>query len=268
MIRLIAIDLDGTLLDHTRDIPAANIEAVSAARDAGVCVVLASGRIRPSMEPFAARLGLTGPMICANGAHVVGEAGREILHVGLDSATTHTVLQYAEEHRIHLNIYTRSTLRFLANTPWGDVYRTRVSAVQPEMLKPEDRADLSPTKLMIVADPGDVPAHREALARLIDHRRARMVVSEPEYLEFLSTSASKGSALAILSEACGYRREDVAAVGDYQNDLEMVQWAGLSAAVANAAPEVAAAATVRVASNEQAGVAEFINEHVLQRTRA
>jgi hypothetical protein len=263
MIRLVAIDLDGTLLNHQREIPAGNVAAVNAAKAAGVRVVLASGRIRPSMEPYAATLGLDGPMICANGAHVVGEEGREILHVGLDAATTETVLRYAEADGVHLNIYTRSTLRFLADTPWGEVYRGRVSAVRPGMLRPEERVGLSPTKLMIVADAADVPRHRAALTPEIDESLARMVVSEPEYLEFLSTSASKGSALKVLAEAYGYRREEVAAMGDYLNDLEMVKWAGLSGAPANAAPEVAAAATVQVASNEDEGVAEFINRYVL-----
>lgn len=263
MIRLLAIDLDGTLLNQERQISIANQEAVAAAKRAGVMVVLASGRIEPSMAPFAAALGLDGAMICSNGAHVLGMHGTEILHLGLDAATTALVLDYSELHALHVNIYTRSTLRFLAETPWAAIYRTRVPSVAPVLLRPDERAGLSPTKLMVIASWEEVIEHRAALEPLIDPALARMVVSEPEYLEFLSASASKAVGLQVLARACGFEREEVAAIGDYLNDLEMVQWAGLSGAVANAAPEVAAAASVRVASNEDAGVAEFILNHVL-----
>jgi len=80
MIRILAIDLDGTLLNREREISQPNLAAVSAAVLAGVTVVLASGRIRPSMAPFAHELGLHGAMICSNGAHVICVGERELLH--------------------------------------------------------------------------------------------------------------------------------------------------------------------------------------------
>jgi Cof subfamily protein (haloacid dehalogenase superfamily) len=264
MIRLVAIDLDGTMLSRERQIPERNKMAVQAASQAGVMVVLASGRIAPSMRPFADQLGLNGAMICSNGAHVTGRSGEELLHLGLDAETTETVLGYAEANGVHLNVYSRSTLRFLAESLWGEVYKSRVTTIEHQVLTPAERASLSPTKMMLVAAPAELAFHREALAGRIDPERARMVISEPEYLEILAASASKATGLEKLASACGIDRSEVAAIGDYLNDLEMIQWAGLSGAVANAAPEVIAAARVTVSSNEDAGVAEFIFEHVLK----
>jgi Cof subfamily protein (haloacid dehalogenase superfamily) len=264
MIRLVAIDLDGTMLDRDRQIPERNQAAVRAATESGVLVVLASGRIEPSMRPFADRLGLNGAMICSNGAHVLGRSGRELLHLGLDPTTTQTVLDFAEKKSIHLNVYSRSTLRFLAESPWGDLYRSRVTTIEPGLLTSEERGTLNPTKMMLVAAPADLEAHCAELGEMLDESQARLVHSEPEYLEVLSAKASKAAGLEALAASCGISRSEVAAIGDYLNDLEMVQWAGLSGAVANAAPEVASAASVRVASNSESGVAEFIFEHVLR----
>ena len=100
--RILAVDLDGTLLDSTRKLRQPNIDAIRRARDAGIEVVLASGRLLTSMRPFAAQLELDGPFICCNGAHMVDEAV-ELMHLAVDREVFRRTCAYCLENRVHLN---------------------------------------------------------------------------------------------------------------------------------------------------------------------
>jgi Cof subfamily protein (haloacid dehalogenase superfamily) len=262
--KLLAIDLDGTLLTHDKRILPENAEAIQLAQEAGITVVLASGRIPPSMRPFAEQLGLeSGPMISGNGTLARTAELNEIYRLDLSSGAYHSILEYAWAEGLHLNIYTPDRLYFLRETPWGDLYRSRVETVTPELLG--NRSDsLSCIKVLVVADPGTIVGHRQRILDRLDGEDVRATESEPEYLEFMHVDATKGFALGKLCEALGIDQSETAAIGDYLNDLEMIEFAGLSAAVANAHPAVKNTANMVVSSNDEAGVSEFIREFVLK----
>ncbi len=261
-IRLLAIDLDGTLLTRERRPHPESTRAIRRAIGAGVTVALASGRVRPSMRPFAEEIGLEGPMVCGNGAHVLGPNGDEILHDPLPADAFEVVRRYAEEEGVHLNMYTRHELLFLHETPWGDVYRSRVAVTEPRLTTLDEIRAQVVTKAMIIDDPESIPRHKASLAPLLGGR-AHMTESEPEYLEFLSPSADKGTGLRALAEFLGIAREETAAIGDYLNDLGMLRWAGLSAAMGNAAEPVKQAAQRVMPTNDEGGVGTFIDTWVL-----
>lgn len=257
--RLIALDLDGTTLDGNRQLPQRHIEAIARAREAGVCIVLASGRSVASMRPFLDRLKIVGPCICCNGGHGLGTDGEELWHHGLEPEVAKIVIGYARHHEVHVNIYSRDRLFYLWHSTWGEAYHRRVSSMPSELLDPERATSVPITKLMLVAAPDEIPRHRKAVADLIESRPVQITESEPEYLEFLAPRSTKGHGLAHLADHLGIRREEVAAMGDYLNDVEMLEWAGMSAAVANAHPETRAVAQRLFASNEEGGVADFID---------
>jgi Cof subfamily protein (haloacid dehalogenase superfamily) len=262
--KLLAIDLDGTLLTHDKRILPENAEAIRLAQQAGIKVVLASGRIPPSMRPFAEQLGLeSGAMISGNGTLARTEIGKEIYRLDLSNVAYQTITQYAWIEGLHLNIYTPDRLYFLRNTPWGDLYRSRVETVVPELLEDRDQ-DIACIKVLVVADPHAIERHRTRILDSLASDSVRATESEPEYLEFMHADATKGYALERLCAALGILREETAAIGDYLNDLEMLEFAGLSAAVANAHPCVRNTANMVVSSNERGGVSEFIQEFVLK----
>lgn len=262
--RLLAIDLDGTLLNKEKKISQANIEAVKAAQDAGIIVVLASGRIRPSMLPFATTLGLDqGPMISGNGTHVMKGPQTDLYRLNMSHALMQILIDYANREDLHLNIYTADRLYFLRETPWGDLYRKRAETVVPELLgNPEN--ELQYLKGMIVSDSNGLSAHRQRLVELFGDQPIRATESESEYLEFMDDRATKGYALATLAEALGIAQEETAAIGDYLNDYEMLKFAGISGAVGNAHPQLKEVAKVVVSPNEESGVSEFIHQIVLK----
>jgi len=265
-IRLLACDLDGTLLTKERVPHPQNILAIQRALAAGIAVVPASGRIASSIKQFSAELGLNGMMICSNGSHVLGKAGAELLYVGLSPDAIGITLDYAEWVGVHTSGYTRHELYFLSDTKYGEVYRARVRSVVPKQATFEQVRHMSLLKIILIDDPANIPVHRLALEALLPADIASLTESEPEYLEVLSPDANKGLGLKVLSEALGIPREETAAIGDYLNDVEMVEWAGIGAAVGNAVNEVKAVATIQVGTNDEAGVAQFIDYLIARNT--
>jgi len=262
--RLLAIDIDGTLLTRDRVPHPDNIVAVRRATEAGIRVVLASGRVAASMREFSDQLGLDGAMICSNGGHVQGLGGVELLHLGLAEEAVDITLKYADRLGIHVNAYTRNEIFFLSDSSWGEMYRRRVQSVQPKLSSSAEVRQMDVLKLILIDEPLKIPIHRAALEKLLSNHIASLTESEPEYLEVLSPAANKGFGLKVLSESLGIRQEETAAIGDYLNDLEMVTWAGIGAAVENAHEDVKEAADIVVPSNNDGGVARFI-EYLLDR---
>lgn len=258
-IRLLAIDLDGTLLTKNRVPHPENLLAIQRAQRAGISVVPASGRIASSVRQFSGELGLDGKMICSNGSHVLGEGGAELLYVGLSPEAVDIALTYAERVGVHTSGYTRQELFFLTESKWSEVYRSRVRAVIPKQSTFDQARAMSLLKIILIDEPENIPTHKRALSALLESDLAALTESEPEYLEILSPHANKGLGLKVLSESLGMAREETAAIGDYLNDVEMVEWAGIGAAVANAVSEVKDVADIRVGTNDDAGVAQFID---------
>lgn len=256
-LRLIALDLDGTLLNPQRQLSAENIEALQEAQRAGLVVCLASGRAVTTIRPFADIAGVTGPIVSANGAFVLDEKGDEILHRSLPAEGIDWLLNFAEKRGIHVNHYLRGGIVMNQDGEWADLYRRRVASdmVTVEVGELNRR---EATKLLFIGE-ADQMAILEAEAKsIVPPEWAEIVRSEAEYLEFLPPGISKGWGLMMLAERLGIRQEETAALGDYSNDQEMIEWAGFSGAMGNALPEVKAAANVVVADNGHSGAAEFI----------
>ena len=256
--RLLAIDVDHTLLDNNRKLVAANIPAVQRAVDAGILVVLASGRFLPTMRGFHQQLGLTGPLI-ANGS-VVYDSDESILESSfVDPRVFDAVLQFARANDAHLNVYTLDELLFVNSGAWGEKYLQRVHSIAPSFRDPTEVRNLSILKLLLADDASRIETFRQQVTVELEGLPVAITESEAEYLEFLSPVVSKGKALQFLAAHLGIPQEQTAAIGDYLNDVEMVEWAGFGGAVANGRDEVKAVADVIVASNQEAGVAEFID---------
>ncbi len=265
-IRLVAIDLDHTLLTSERVPHPASAAAIRRAREAGVIVVLASGRILPGIRPFAKMLGIEdAPFICGNGSLVLGPNETEIAHWGVSNEVFDIVYEYSNIHRVHMNVYTREDLFFLSDSRWGEEYVGRVRNISPRLATPEELRKMQLSKVMLVDEPSQIPVHQAAVGAQIRDIDVRMTLSEPEYLEFLSPKATKGAALSTIASVLNIRQEETAAIGDYLNDLEMLRWVAVGGAVANALEEVKREADVVVASNEDGGVGEFIDSVVLNR---
>ena len=268
-IRLIALDLDGTLLRADKSIGPRSVAALRAARAKGVEIVLASGRMTPAMEPAIKALGLDLFLVSYNGAAVRGPIadGRELLyHRPLPTDIAADLYAYARERRLQVNYYLDDLIVSEDAPhlrPWIDIYRERTGSPYRFVKSLQGFLHREPTKLLLVME----PAQREAVAvhwKAKLGTRAAVVRTDPEYLEFLAPGASKGDALGFIAGKLGVDFSEIMAMGDGENDVSMLSRAGWPVAVANAGAACRAAAKAFTErDHENDAVAEAVERWVL-----
>jgi Cof subfamily protein (haloacid dehalogenase superfamily) len=239
--RLLALDLDGTILDMSLRLDPRDVAAIDRIRQAGVNVVATTGRPFPGALPWAQRLGLDGPIICYQGAQVRMPDGSVMLDHGVAHDLAMEVIRYARERDLHVQAYRDDQLLVERDRPEAHIYANH--AGMAINLVPDLDGAMGPTtpKLVIVAEPVVLERILPEV-RQIWKGRLNAATSTPDYLEFTSVNSDKASALSFLSERLGVPRDQVAAAGDGRNDESMLQWAGLGVAVEGSQPEVIAAA--------------------------
>ena len=237
--KLVALDLDGTLLGPDKRISSENRAAVRRLLEIGVPVVLASGRPHHNCLPFHQQLGLRGPIVSGNGAVVrvaeTGETWRESL---LDGALAREVI--AEGKRIGITqiwdgpdgVWT------LERTDWSEVLASRLYEPIPVRPAPEN---VPPYKMLWIADEAAIAEH-ERTYRAKWGDRSYVVCTDPEYLEFGPPGVHKAVGLGAVCARLGLTPADVLALGDGDNDVEMLRWAGVGAAPFHARPKACEAA--------------------------
>jgi len=267
--RLLVTDVDGTLLDRRHQLPAENVAAIRALKGSGILFTLATGRIELAVRPFVEALGLKTPLILYNGARVVDPTTGECLwqaHLPPDSVET--ALGILRELPVDVNLYSEGRLYVEAVTPrvQDHLNKDKVAAREVgDLLAFFRNGCPGPvTKLLII---GEEPAFeafaRELERRLGDPMPVHLVSSDPIYLEMLPAGASKGEGLRWLCRLLGVPLEQVVAVGDAPNDIDMIEAAGLGVAVANAHPDVLAAADYVAPACDEGAVAHVIRRFFL-----
>lgn len=265
--KLLALDLDDTLLDDSLSVSADDAQALAAAQDAGVMVVLATGRMFRSALPYARQLQTGGPIIAYQGALVKDWRREEIIvHNPVPLALALELISTIErDYGYHINVYLDDVLYVARLTPESERY-TAISRVEAcpvgDLLSFLQRRGQDPTKVLVIADPDQLDELQQRM-RPVYGSCLHITKSKPYFLEFSHPLAHKGAALAGLAARYGYGREEVIAMGDSYNDVEMLRWAGLGVAVANARPEALAVAAYVTSAPVGQAVAEVVEKFIL-----
>ncbi|MEV7288217.1 Cof-type HAD-IIB family hydrolase [Streptomyces sp. NPDC093252] len=271
--RLIATDLDGTLLRDDKSVSPRTVAALAAAEEAGIEVFFVTGRPARWMDVVSDHVHGHGLAICGNGAAVVD------LHGGPGAHRFVTVRDLARDNAL-------DAVRLLRDAAPGTVYaveQTYGFNQEPDYPKlhmeiPDVRA---PAEVLLR---GDAPGASEPVLKILAHHptldpdvflalartaigdRANVTRSSPSaLLEISGPGVSKASTLALCCAERGISPEEVVAFGDMPNDVEMLTWAGRSYAMGNAHPEVIAAASGRTVANNEDGVAVIIERMLGER---
>jgi Cof subfamily protein (haloacid dehalogenase superfamily) len=262
-IRLVASDLDGTLLLPDETVSDRTRTALAAAKEAGITVVLVSGRPPRSLGPIAERIGVGGLAICANGAIVWDlDSGTMVDYTPL-AADLATRLVHALRQAIPGALFAVELERsFGREAGWSD----GVVAARPDVLE-ADALELicGPVTKLLVRHPSMPFAEVAERARAAVGDDAVVTWAGLRLVEISAAGVTKAYALERLCRRLGIDASEVVAVGDMPNDLAMLDWAGTGVAVANAAPEVLDAADEVTAANTEDGVARLL-ERILART--
>ncbi len=270
-IRLIALDIDGTLIGDDHEIGPRTVAAVRAAMDRDVAVSLITGRMVSSALRFANGLGLTGPLVGYQGGLIrampeVGSKrlGKLLLHTPLEPDVAREIVLWTRERGLdpHVNHLERFILR--ADDPRADDYSAFMGA----------RADLVPdliaaitrpvTKVLAVGEP-PLPVEMAPIARAHFAGRADVTISHPRFLEFIAPGVSKGRAVRWLARRLRIPLAATLAIGDQWNDFEMLSEVGHGAAMPSAPAEVRSAARYVAPPLEDEGAAQLIEQLVLAR---
>lgn len=269
---LVAIDLDGTLIDESLTIAASDRQAIEDVLQAGWTVCLASGRMFAASKPFAVELGLRTPIIVLQGSAVYDvESGKPLLATTLKNDVALQAYDYLQQQRFHVQLYFGDSL-YLDELDDRARHYIRLSRVEPVMV-PDLRPLLTtspprepgPMKVLGIDSPARVQAHIPILAGRFG-ARANVFRSLPMYLEVTDPNANKGFALHWLAQHLQIPMSETAAIGDADNDVPMLRIANRSFAVANASAAAKATAGTIVASQHAGGVAQAL--HALLEERA
>ena len=273
MIRLIAIDVDGTLLDTRGQMPQANIDAIHDAVRAGIHVALVTGRSYPFARPIADPLPASITLIVSNGAIERDMNGARVARRLLDRETARAVLDSTRPFReAAALVFDRDADRQVMfetmdwEHPGRKAYWTRNQSLIAQSVPLEDALVEDPIQVMFN---GGVDAMRSLYCALQADANG-FSVSLTEYvhrdfslIDVTAPNATKGRALAWRAAQLGLSREEVMAVGDNFNDLEMLEFAGLPVVMANAVDGLKQRGWAVTGDNENAGLAEAIRRFAL-----
>jgi Cof subfamily protein (haloacid dehalogenase superfamily) len=260
VIRLLAVDLDGTLISADLKLDPRDVEAVRRAEAAGVRVVACTGRPYPGALPWVRRLGLESPIICYQGAQVRSPDGGMLLDHGVPHDVAMEVIRFCRERDLHVQAYRDDELIVDRDRPEAQRYAQHSGMTVHEVGDLDAAMGATTPKLVIVADTAVVelilPEVRQCWVG-----RLYVATSLPEYIEITNPDADKRQALAWLCGRFGIGHDETAAVGDGRNDQPMIEWAGVGYAIEGAPPEVVAAAKGRtVGPPGTGGIANLVKE--------
>lgn len=267
-ITLLALDLDDTLLREDLTISFHTKNILKRVEEAGIIVVLASGRSPKAMERYARDLGLhkrPGYLVCNNGTTIQeSHTGTIVKEFFLPIEAALAVFDLVDAEGFPVQIYEDGTIYVSRRNEYADIdqkltglrqvvvdnFRSFLAAGAQKMVIPGDPALLKPLEVLLKTFIGD---------------RVTIFTSKPYFLEILPPATGKGEALAVVAQMLGIDRNQVMAIGDSMNDESMIRWAGYGVAMLNGDPRIKAIAkAVTSRTNEEDGVADFVEQHLLK----
>ena len=259
-IKLVAIDIDGTLKAKDTPISLRTKASVTNALRKGIHVVLSTGRGLMGTKPILRELTLTEPVIVFGGAMVVDPVSEETLCMHPLAADVVTrALVCCQDLGIHSHLYQGEMI--VCNEE--DDYLIRYAAgqgipycIDPDMIS--RRWEYVPKILAMVQ--AEEETRMLGLVRDALKGHAEVSKTEPGYIEINAIGTSKGEAVRMLAERFGIDREETAAIGDSFLDMSMIRWAGEGLAVSNALPEVLSIADRILPACREDGVAIYLEE--------
>ncbi|MBP2196946.1 pyridoxal phosphatase [Pantoea cypripedii] len=269
--RVIALDLDGTLLTPRKTILPESLEALARAQQAGVKVLIVTGRHHCAIHPFYQALQLDTPAICCNGTYLYDYQAKKVLASDpLEKSQAVRVIEMLDQQDIHGLLYVDDAM--LYQQPTGHVTRTLNWA---ESLPPQQRPTFLhvPSLVQAAHDAQSIwkfalsHSDTRALQQFAEQTEAELGLacewSWHDQVDIAQRGNSKGKRLAQWVESQGLSMKDVLAFGDNYNDLSMLEEVGLGVAMGNADDAIKARAGKVIGTNLEPGIAEVIYQEIL-----
>ncbi|QIW16383.1 HAD family hydrolase [Pasteurellaceae bacterium RH1A] len=263
----LAFDLDGTLLSSSATILESSKEAIKAAQAKGLKVFIVTGRHHTAVRPYYAELGLDTPVICCNGTYLYDFKNDQVLWGNpLTGPQAERLIKAAKAENIHVSVYVRDAMTYESLNAHFTKFLKWVNAcdesVRPDVHKVENYQDFIDQGITIwkvlISDP-DLAKMQKFVENLpLDEFSPEW--SWVDRVDITAVGNSKGACLAKLLELEYIEPKNVIAFGDNFNDISMLKLAGMGIAMAEAEPEVQAAANLVIGSNNEDSIAQALKQ--------
>lgn len=271
--KMICLDMDGTVLNDEKKVSKENVEAIKKAHDIGVKVAICTGRLFANAKVYAGMFGIKAPVIASNGAYIKDKDSNEIIYESIlteeDAKKIYEIL-----NKYGIAIFFNTSDSVISNRSFND----ENTYVRMNKLLPEDqKVNLIYTEDMLHC----IEKHKEEILKCIciekdieKLQKARREIEELSKFEVVSSfgdnfevmckGVSKGRAVEVLANYYNVPREDIICIGDNENDLSMIEYAGLGIAMGNADERVKKIAKYVTDTNNNSGVAKAIEKFILE----
>ncbi|RKD27506.1 hypothetical protein SAMN02745883_00595 [Caminicella sporogenes DSM 14501] len=263
--KLIVTDMDGTLLNSQGNVSDENKKAMKKLLEKGGHIAIATGRIYTTAKVYAKHLGIVTPIICCNGAVVKDlRDDKKIYGNPISKEDSYKIIDICREHDLYFHFYSEDTI-------FGErmEYKILYFSEWAKTIKEEDTI-----KIKIIKDSREIVEREiiykfsiqtddikllDQIAEILNKEKTIEVrKSLTNMLDIMNSGVSKGNAVKKLADSLGIKREEIIAVGDNENDISMIEYAGLGVAMANAEEKVKKIADYITDTNDNDGVAKVI----------
>ncbi|WP_054874258.1 Cof-type HAD-IIB family hydrolase [Oxobacter pfennigii] len=271
--KMLVMDMDGTLLTNDKRISERNKEALDKAAKTGVILVVSTGRIFTSARVFGEMIGVSSPIIASNGAYIREKDRDEVVYAMLlGEKAIRDVLAACKKHNLVCHfmssntIYTEKLIYASLNySKWNNAMpgdrQVHIQIVNENEWDEVIRKNSPHILKAVIAD--ENPDKIAALRADIEVLDVEVVSSAKNNIEIMNKGVSKGKAVQVLADYFNLKRDEIICIGDNENDISMIRYAGLGIAMGNATAETKSAADFVTLTNEEDGVAYIIEKFIL-----
>jgi Cof subfamily protein (haloacid dehalogenase superfamily) len=270
MIKMVVCDMDGTLLNSNLEISQENLHAIEKLRNLGIRFCIATGRPEQLIKEYIRPLRMEDPMILYNGS-VIGHPWHKtsLYELRLDKDDIERIIEYCEQNDIIYMPYTKDHIISKPNYRVAFFEERNKNLPQDEKTIFKDIRDKKEiiqehhvNKILLIEN--NKEKYAKAKAYMEQFEQFEIATSQKGFIDINPKGASKGNALRILAKHFGYSLDEVVVFGDQDNDVSMLEIAGISVAMANASEKAKKAAKYHTTSNNDNGVANWINKHIIK----
>lgn len=272
MYKLVAIDLDGTLLNSEKKVSEENRTALQLASEKDVKIVICSGRVFKGARVFARHISTNEPIIACNGALIKDMQTDDVLYANtVSKEDCHRIVDICHKENVYFHAYLGDVL-YTEALKFGSAFHSKMNQRLPsedrlEIVLADDMHEVVETnpalayKFVAISDNAEQLA--KTRSRICDIKTIDVMSSFYDNFEMVNHGVSKGNAVKFLCEKLDIKREEVIAIGDNENDLSMIQYAGVGVAMGNAESIVKDIADYITLDNDKNGVSDAIRKFIL-----
>lgn len=239
MIKMVATDIDGTILGYDFVFRPAVKKCIKDLQNAGIKVVLVTGRMHYATEKIAKTLGITTPLVSYQGGLIKeqGENGKILYEKTLSPERAKEIIKWAKENNVHINLYMKDVL-YVENDDIAVRRYTGERAIPYKVCKFDD-LEIEHVNKILAIDFDDA----QRVTGWVNYLREKMpelyiVKSTPYFCEITNNEAKKSCAVEFLSNLWGIKKEEILTIGDQNNDIELLKSGGIAVAMGNGTPEL------------------------------